>query len=266
MKINAVLSATTYTEFGDPKALQSVNQAITTAGGTFNFLRLSASAPGGDQMNIKRLSDITPHTDAQALLDDITAFKKAAQSAQNLGEYDLPEVTWYQIQYYMFNKRYIETSDSGYATLKDPEQGYWWYDPTLTSRPEPPPPPSDEPTKELNAILYANIGGSVSITAEQLKATGLIVNKAQTGKSVAIGSVNNMLGLLAKEATLSNYVEGGELKLTWVQIQYYLAKAHEANARGTKPGVLTDHASALAGLKGMGWDPAKFPAGVKIDI
>lgn len=263
LKLNTLMSATIYTKFGDPKAIQSVNNAVGSD--VFSFLRLIASTGGKDLLDVKDLeTDVKPnaHADATALLNAVSAFQEEAQKQQGLDEYTRPTAYWYQLQYYVLNTSYIGINDSGYADLQDPEKGYWWYDPTLTKRPEPPPPPTDEPNKALNGILQSGMGGTIAITADQWAATGIIGNKAQTGKPVTLAVANKILTLLAKEATLSSYIQDGELKLSWVQVQYYVATAHQASAKGAKAGKLVDHATALAGLKSMGWDTSKFPAGV----
>lgn len=272
-KLQTVMQATFRTEFGDPKAKQSVADQATE-GDLWELSHLVTAIVNETDPNANPDDHyVGPDTAAFArqsaykaadlddFLDMIVDFRQAAQTDQGLGEYDMPQFTWYQVQYYVLNKpQYITPSSPNYAGLRDPQTGYWWYDRDARDIPEPP--PDEEPNKELNGILQAGMGGSITITADQLTATGFVVHKSQTGTSVALATVNKMLTLLSKEATLSSYIQDGELKLTWVQIQYYLATAHAANARGTKPGTLTDHATALAGLKSMGWDPSKFPAGV----
>lgn len=267
-KQEKLFAATIYTAFGDPKAIQSVNNAVGSD--VFSFLRLIATTGGKDLLDVKNLeTDVKPnaHTDADALLADIAAFKTVALAAQSKGEYEMPDVTWYQIQYYILNHTYIAATnaDQTYADLRDPEKGYWWYDPSLTARPEPKPPEPEPSEAALLPALEAYLSGGTAIKLSQAEwtATGL-KGKTQTS-TVALTIANKILKRLADNAKTSTYYNSatGELNLTWVQIQYYVATAHKASVAGAKDGVLTDHATALAKLQSeLNYNVTKFPNGV----
>lgn len=240
-------------EFGDPAAADSVEEQLAD-GSFYKLTHLTQTWAGTEET----LADLSWFTTTEGLLQKMNDLMKFLQNQQSITDpYTLPEVNWYIAQYWLLNNSYLIYGTDDYNKAVE---DYWWYD--KDKKPEEVPPPAEEPHMEVLAIIEANMGQTVTVTADQMDATGFVVHKLQTGKSANNTVAGKMLTLLAKEATLSNYVVDGKLKLTWVQVQYYLATAHAANAKGTKPGTLTDHATALAGLKGMGWDPSKFPKGV----
>lgn len=260
-KLNTLMSATIYTSFGDPKAIESVNNAVGSD--VFSFLRLIATTGGKDLLDVKDLeTDVKPnaHANADTLLTDVAAFQKVAQTQQGLDEYTRPTAYWHQLQYYVLNKSYIGISDSSYADLQDPEKGYWWYDPTLTARPEPPPPPperdpqpSDGFTSALKQVL--DDGGSLvdwvndELTVEMLNSWGLTM---WDDDGTAEGDLLDRLKWEAGYADVidsevqNNFYQGADedMVISWPTFQYMLL----TGAQWWSPDMQPDEKTALEGL------------------
>lgn len=277
-KMDTMFAATAYTTFGDPKAIESVNNAV--GGDVFSFLRLIASTGGKDLLDVKDLeTDVKPnaHADANALLASMDAFKKAAQTAQGKGEYDMPVADWYQMQYFVLNGSYIASSGDEYNTLKDPEKGYWWYDPSLTARPEPPPPVTDpagpaaplvdawvQATNDENFDMYADFLDNVDESS--LAAWGFVYFSPD--KSVRLDEDMDVAKFQLENLLYDFQAEGyymDDLRPSWAQMMYYILVAYEnseANeAGGYDVGMVVSHEDAVQGLKDYGWTAADCPAG-----
>lgn len=251
-------------EFGDPKAKASVTAQITN-GSFFDLLRLAkgiANDPNGN--GPEKLTDLTWYADTDELLEMITDLANAARTEQGITDpYAKPAINWYQAQYWVLEKKYIDRGTSEYAAL---EKTYWWYD--KDEKPEDKP-PEPEPTEQdiipaLEAYLSDPNATAITLSSTQWSNSKL-KGKTQT-TNVTIAAAKKILKRLADNAKGTSYYDAGtgKLTLTWVQIQCYVATAHK-KGNGTADGELLSHDDALARLKSTDfkYDPTKFPENVR---
>lgn len=280
-KLRRVMEATLRTEFGDPKAKGSV-AAQATEGDLWELTHLVTAIVNETDPNANPDDHyVGPDTAAFArqsaykaadlddFLDMIADFRQAAQTDQSLGKYDIPLFSWYQIQYYVLENTYVPLGNAILFPLESAQTGYWWYNRDERDIPEPPPPPpEDEPSDDFVKILQDTIaaGGSSKIALTKDQFDAMQMTGSADGKSPTLTNANKIFNLMMADVKGSSYYNPstGEVTLTWVQIQYYFATAYQANKLGKKPGVLTDPATALTGLEGLGFSQDKFPPGVKV--
>lgn len=251
-------------EFGDPLAKGSV-EAQKVDGSFFALTRLTTSAKEHAlDENTKLLTDLAWFTDTDALLTKMKELMTFMQGKQGITDPYLPpdRVTWYQGQHWLLTGEYIQYGEDAYTKAME---DYWWYD--KDERPAPPPAGYTDEELAADAALMVDVNNQLTagavkkLSQTKLNKLGLEIHYKSYGVPTR-DDLLNIMGYLVTE-DLSPYTEGGNVCLTWAQLEYYVeSAAKKSKNKFNKNGTLLSPSDAVAGLvNDFGWSTSNFPAG-----